>query len=89
MDPQTQAPETLPPLPAQAPWWAKYLVTNRKAIFKQASTWFIALAAVIPIIQEAIPNLHLGETTNHYVTIALGILAIAVKFVNQQPTSKE
>lgn len=92
-DPVTteQAEEALhlDPLPPNSPWWTVYFVANKKDIFKQASTWMIALAAAIPMIQEAIPNLHLGETTNHYVTIVLGVLAIAVKFVNQQPTSKE
>ena len=79
----------LTPLPIDSPWWARWIVSNRKAVYKSASTWVIAVIAAVPLIQEAIPNLHLGETANHYVTIALGILAIAAKFINQQPLPKE
>lgn len=75
----------LPPLPAEAPWWAKYLVANRAVIAKEFSTWILALLAAVPFIQEAVPDLHLSMQNEHITMGLLAILGIIAKVVRQPP----
>lgn len=87
--PQEQPIADLTKLPDNAPWWAKYLVDNRAGIKREFSTWILAILAAVPLVQEAVPNLHLGESVNHYATIALALLAIVAKVVKQPSKGNE
>lgn len=75
----------LPPLPANAPWWATYVVSNWRQIYKAASTWVIAVIAAVPMLQEILPTLRLDQAWDHRLTALLAVLAIVAKFVNQKP----
>lgn len=75
----------LAPLPDQAPWYVKYLVANWKEIYRYASTWFIALLAAVPMIQEALPTMKLDQTWDHALTVLLAVLAIAARVTKQAP----
>lgn len=79
----------LAPLPEGSPWWARWLVDNWKSAYKWASTWFLALLAAVPLIQEALPSLQLEHRWDHALTTLLAILAIVARVTRQSAPSKE
>lgn len=68
--------KTAPPgtsLPADAPWWARWMVDNARECWRWLSTWMIAAAAAAPMLYENIGALQsaVSPSAYHYIQSAL------------------
>lgn len=88
MDPNVTQPLT--PLPADAPWWARWLRDNWRAIFREVSTWLITATGVLAGLAEVLPvyaptlSQYIGDSLLHKLTVACAIAALIAKFVKQK-----
>ena len=78
--------DTTPNLPADAPWWARWMVANVKDCWKWASTWLIALAAAAPMLYENVGQLQalISPSVYHYIQSAL-VMLVFVGRIKKQP----
>ena len=77
MTPEENVPEKLTSsLPADAPWWARWMVANWKDAWKWLSTWLIAIAAAAPMLYENLGPLKdaISPTVCHYAQSLLVVL---------------
>ena len=74
-------------LPADAPWWAKYLVANAGNWWRWASTWILAAAVAAPEAYEALPQLqqYVPPAVFHHLEAVLAILAFIGRLAKQPP----
>lgn len=80
----------LTPLPADAPWWAKWLRDNWRVIFREFSTWFFGAIGIISLAAEAAPmwlpelTPYLSGRALHTTTLILAVAGIVAKLVKQK-----
>ena len=83
----------LTPLPAEAPWYIRWLVANWRTIWREFSTWFIAAAGLLAAMPEVAPDLWhqlgFGEAITHYASMACALAALISKYVRQPTLEKE
>lgn len=82
--------DELTPLPANAPWWAKWLVDNYKTIWKDASSWCFALVAFLASLGEVIPIIfadadHSYDKYIHWAIVGSAAAGYIVKYIRQRP----
>lgn len=76
-------------LPADAPWWARWIVANYRDWFKWLSQWFFVALGIVPVLRENSDwfQAHLSAPQFHYLMTALAVLGFISRFINQ--TRKE
>lgn len=69
-------PETESTLPADAPWWARWLAAEWRGFWKWSNTYLLGLAGAIPAAYEGVPGLKDAIPAHymHYVEITLAAL---------------
>jgi hypothetical protein len=78
------------PLPADAPWYMKWLVDNWREIYREFSTWFIVAAAGLSALTEILPSVApdiqalFGTAILHWLTTACALAALGSKFIKQK-----
>ena len=70
------------PLPDGSPWWMRWIVDNWGEIYKEASTWFIAVTGFLAGGSEIFPQ-YLSGKPLHYAMMACAIAALLSKFIKQ------
>lgn len=85
--------DDLTELPADAPWWAKWLVENWRAIAHEFSSWFLwaigALAAAAEFMPMWLPEAkqYLSGPTLHYAIAACALAGFLSKYIKQKDPS--
>lgn len=88
--PSTKPECELTPLPADAPWWARWLRDNWQQIYREWSSWLISAAGALAALNELLPALspslaeHLNPMVMNWLTAACAIAALIAKFVKQR-----
>ena len=75
-------------LPADAPWWARWLVAEWKDFWKWLNTWLIGTLAGLPGVYELMPEKYqamIPASWMHWVMVAVGVAT----FINLVRKKKE
>ena len=86
-DPVPAADPGLTPLPADSPWWARWMVANWREVYRWASAWFAAagvmaaeLYAQDPALFDAIP-----VSWRPHIAAAAFVVSILLRLKRQLP----
>lgn len=84
--PPLHDPQPLTPLPADSPWWAKWLVANWRTIWKEVSTWCLSAVTTLAMLPILFPSLetYLSGTKFKWIIGVIGAAGIAAKFIKQK-----
>lgn len=74
-------------LPADAPWWARWLVDNAAEWWRWWSTWFTTAAAAAPLVYDNVSQIQavVSPTCFHWIESVLVILIFVGRMKRQTP----
>ena len=81
MEPTPATPTEAEPAPSKD---VQVFVANVNYLWKAFSVWIFALIAAAPAIEEMLPTMQLSPHLDHVLTIALGVLGIFARTLNQE-----
>lgn len=78
---------TLNGLPADAPWWARWVVSNWRDAWRWISVQLAVILGAVPIAYEnvALVREYVSASTLHHAIAVLALLQIVGRLKNQSP----